>query len=426
MMGEFMNKSFLKALYNTKKQISDICFMFKTRTKPTYFTRNSAKMSFIEATHFILRNICKSLQIDLNDFFEEFKKSGAYMTKQAFSQLREKIKPSAFTLLNDNFINWFYGDGDFKRFKDFRLLSIDGSITEVPNTEKTREYFGYYHNQSEKKLARAMVNVIYDIENDLIVESNICNWKTAERDVAIELITQLENKGFKNDLILFDRGYPSKKFISFLESKGIKYLMRIKNKKFSTLFDNANENDQIINVNYEGKTLVIRVINIILQTGEVEKLITNVYDKNYSNEDFRELYFKRWGIEVKYNQLKSIYEIEKFSGTGPIAIMQDFYATIYLSNMMALAKNEANEKINTKKIGLKYEYKVNMNILIPKIRKILIECLLTDDEKRRIKIFDDAMSIIIRNLVPIRPNRSFPRKEPSRKNKYPQNRKRSM
>jgi hypothetical protein len=421
-----MDKSFLNALKNTKEQISDIYFMFKTRTKSTYFTRNSAKMSFVEVTHFILRNICKSLQIDLNDFFEEFKKNSLSITKQAFSQIREKISPLAFIDLNDNFINWFYSDGTFKKFKGFRLLAVDGSITEVPNTEKTRSFFGHYNNQSEFKLARSMVSVIYDIENDLIVESNICNWKTAERDATKELITQLEYKGFKNELILFDRGYPSKNFISFLESKGIKYLMRVKNKKFSTQIDNANEDDQIIFVDYEGKTLTIRVINIILPTGEVEKLITNLYDKNFSNEDFKKLYFKRWGIEVKYNQLKSIYELEKFSGTSPIAIMQDFYATIYLSNLISLAKSEANLKISKEKTGLKYEYKANMNILIPKIRKILIECLIIDDENKRIKIFDNAMNIIIKNLVPIRPNRNFPRKEPSRKNKYPQNRKRSM
>jgi hypothetical protein len=202
--------------------------------------------------------------------------------------------------------------------------------------------------------------------------------------------------------------------------------MRVKNKKFSALFDNANEGDQTIYIDYEGKTLIIRVINIILPTGEIEKLITNVYDKDFSNEDFKKLYFKRWGIEVKYNQLKSIYEIEKFSGSSSIAIMQDFYATIYLSNLISLAKNEANLKICKEKTGLKYEYKANMNILVPKIRKILIECLLTDDDNNRIKIFENAMSIIIKNLVPIRPNRNFPRKEPSRKNKYPQNRKRSM
>lgn len=167
--------------------------MLKTRTKPTYFTRNSAKMNFTDDVYFILRNITRTMQIELDNFFKENKESITTMIKQAFSQLREKIDPEAFIDLNNNFINWFYGDGEFKTYKGFRLLSVDGSITEVPNTEKTRECFGYYNNQSERKLARAIVSVIYDVENDLILESNICNWKTAERDVTKELIVRLEN-----------------------------------------------------------------------------------------------------------------------------------------------------------------------------------------------------------------------------------------
>lgn len=214
----------------------------------------------------------------------------------------------------------------------------------MPNTEKTREYFGYYSNQSERKLARAMVSVIYDAQNDLILESKICNWKTAERDVAKELIECLENKEYENDLIIFDKGYPSKDFISFLDKKGLKYLIRINRNKFSTQFDNASKADQTVHIKYKGKILYVRVINIVLKTGEIEKLITNVYDESFIIEDFKELYFKRWGVEIKYNQLKSRYELENFSGSKPIAVMQDFYSAIYLSNMMALAKSEANEK----------------------------------------------------------------------------------
>ncbi|SMD17140.1 hypothetical protein SAMN04488500_1481, partial [Sporomusa malonica] len=139
-----------------------------------------------------------------------------------------------------------------------------------------------------------------------------------------------------------------------------------------------------------------------------------------------ELYFKRWGIEVKYSQLKSRYELENFSGVNPIAILQDFYATIYLSNLMAIAKAEANENAESNKEGLKYEYKVNINILISKMTQTLIECFYEDDLEKRMSLFDKAMKNITKNLVPIRPNRSFPRREPSRKNKYPVNKKRSL
>jgi hypothetical protein len=421
-----MKKNFLNAVKNTKAQIENINFMLKTRTKNTYFTRVCGKMSFKEAIYFVLKRNTKTLQIELDEFFKDNVESVKPMTKQAFSQLRDKINPEAFIDLNDNFINWFYDDGEFKRYRGFRLLCVDGSITEVPNMQKTRDYFGSYNNQSDRELARSMVSVIYDVENDFILESKICNWKTAERDAAKELIERLEKKGFQNDLIIFDRGYPSKDFISFLEGKGLKYLIRIKRNKFSTQFDNANLPDQTVEVVHGDKSLKVRVINVILQSGEIEKLITNIHDESFTNDDFKVLYFKRWGVEVKYNQLKSRYELENFSGISPIAIMQDFYSAIYLSNMMTLAKNEANEDIRTQKTGLNYEYKANMNILIPKIRQVLIECLLTDDLNIRNKIFDEAMSVITKNLVPIRPDRSFTRKEPSRKNKFPTNRKRTM
>ena len=202
--------------------------------------------------------------------------------------------------------------------------------------------------------------------------------------------------------------------------------MRVKVNKFQTDIDNATEPDQIVSLIHKDNTLKVRIINVTLSTGETEKLATNIMDPNFTNEEFKALYFKRWGIEVKYSQLKSRYELENFSGVNPIAIRQDFYATIYLSNLMSIAKSEANETAASKQDGLKYEYKVNMNILIPKMTRTLIGCFYEENIEKRAMLFDRAMETITKNLVPIRPDRSFPRKEPSRKNKYPTNKKRSM
>jgi hypothetical protein len=213
---------------------------------------------------------------------------------------------------------------------------------------------------------------------------------------------------------------------TFLEDKNVKYLMRVKVNKFHPYFDKSNEPDQIIKVMHNHEILTLRIINVSLPTGETEKLVTNIMESDVTVEDFKILYYKRWGIEVKYSQLKSRYELENFSGVNPIAIMQDFYATIYLSNLMAMAKAEANEKIASDAKGLQYEYKVNMNVLISKMTKTMIRCLYEDNLEKRNVLFDKAMQIIVRNLVPIRPDRSFPRKEPSRKTKYPVNKKRSL
>lgn len=415
----------MRSLEILRNQINDPIFMFENRLKNSYFTRESAKMSFKDAIVFILKGLKKTLQIEIDEWFELL--SGEVtMTKQAFSQLRQKIKPDAFIQLNDKYISWLYDGDEYNKFKNYRLLSIDGSIIDIPNTADNREYFGSHHNKSHRQQARAMVSVIYDIENDFILESDIRTWNSAEREIAKELIEKLETKGFKNDLFLFDRGYPSKDMFEFLENKKLKYLMRVKVNKFQTDLDSANETDQVVTLVHNDRKLTLRVINVVLSTGEIEKLVTNIMDTEFTTQDFKTLYFKRWGIEVKYNQLKNKYELENFSGVNPIAILQDFYATIYLSNLMSMAKAEANKNAIIKKEDLKYEYKINTNILISKMTRILIECFYEDDLKKRTKLFNKAMGHIIKNLVPIRPDRSFPRVAPSRKNKFSNNKKRSM
>ena len=261
-----MLKNFITAIEIAKEKIADPVFMFSNRKKATYFTKDTAKMSFKDAIYLLLKGLRKTLQIEIDDWFDFLDKDNT-MTKQAFSQLRQKIKPDAFKELNDNFISWFYDDNNYKKYKGYRLLAIDGSITEIPNTSSNREHFGYYHNQSDRQQARSMVSVIYDIENDYILESDIRSWKAAERDLAKELIERLETKEFKNDLFLFDRGYPSKDMFGFLERKELKYLMRVKVNKFHPDFDKANERDQIIKLPYKNETLTLIIINVVLSSG---------------------------------------------------------------------------------------------------------------------------------------------------------------
>ncbi|WP_105177090.1 transposase [Clostridium cagae] len=101
---------------------------------------------------------------------------------------------------------------------------------------------------------------------------------------------------------------------------------------------NSPKEDQIIEVKHNQVTLKIRVINLKLDSGITEILITNIFDEGFSVADFKELYFKRWAIEVKYNELKNKLQIENFTGKTQMAVEQDFYATIYLANMVSLAK----------------------------------------------------------------------------------------
>jgi hypothetical protein len=421
-------KSFYsEGLKITSQMFNDIIFLCETRTKKSYFTRiGNNKMDFKSVLGFILNFVKKTIQVELDNFLEAVKGPNVTMTKQAFSEARKKISPTAFIKMSDAIIKWFYKDTDYKTFKGYRLTAIDGSVLQLTNTQKLRDEYGYVTNKSGK-IARALSSGIYDIENDMMITSKITRYDTSERDLAKDHINKLEELGFKNDLIIFDRGYPSKEIISFIEDKKIKYLMRSK-VNFIKELKTATKEDQIIEVKHNSQILKIRVLRFMLNSEIEEILLTNVMDKNLGIAEFKELYFKRWSIEVKYDELKNRLEIEDFTGATPIAIEQDFYASIYLSNMVALAKKDANISINKNNKGkeLKYEYKVNTNILIGKMKNSLVLMLLEDRPRKRNKMFKKVMREISRNIIPIRPNRSRTRKMGTILSKYSITRKRSL
>ena len=66
--------------------------------------------------------------------------------------------------------------------------------------------------------------------------------------------------------------------------------------------------------------------------------------------------------------IKNKLEVENFSGYSEIAIKQDFYAQILLFNIIEDIKNTANREIQEEREKsmktYKYEYIVNLNILI--------------------------------------------------------------
>lgn len=409
---------YAEVLEITNKVIRDVCFMLENRMKSTYFTRSTGKMNFKDLIIFALNFVKKSLQIELDSYFKNIKGVEPNMTKQAYSQARQKISPKAFIMLNEAIIKWFYKNDDFNTYRDYRISAIDGSVLELNNSERLREAFGYVENTTVK-VARALSAGIYDIENDMLITSKITRYSVSERDLAVELIEQLKELGLRNDLILFDRGYPSTKLIRYLESNKIKYLMRVQ-RKFLKVVNETKEPDEIVEVKTGDEILKIRVIKFMLDSGIEEVLISNLTDKNFDVMDFKKLYFKRWGIELKFDELKNRLQIENFTGDTQIAIEQDFYATIYLSNMAAIAKAEANQDVLQANEGkeLKYEYKVNTNILIGKLRDSFVMALLQDDANKRKKMVDKILIEIQKNTIPIRPDRSYERNMELKRNKY--------
>jgi len=375
--------------------------------------------------YFLLSMIHESSQNALERFFA-MKGEDIYMSQQAFSLARQKIKWEAFRELYELTVNGHYENyqDEIQRWNGYRIHAVDGSKLSLPNDEPLREYYGT--SGAGNKSPTAQGSMLYDIFNDLVVDARIEPMSVDERTLAslhIEQLAGLESFKEWQELILFDRGYPSFALIQELIGKKIRYVMRVR-EKFSTKIDALSRGDHFITLESGEEQIQVRVLKFRLSSGAEETLITDILEKKHGMKAFKALYFKRWPIETKYDELKNKLEIENFSGRLVDNIRQDFYAAMILTNLAAEFYKEAQAEVEQaqKGKGNKWRYQVNVNHAIGVLKDRLIQALLIDDRIKRSEKFDEVIMLLEKRLVPIRPNRSLPRTVP-RKAKFHHNHK---
>jgi hypothetical protein len=402
----------------TKMTVESPAYKEKAREKPTDFMRER-KMGFKELLYFLLSMINESSQNALERYFLKIGKDELSMTQQSFSEARQKLKWEAIQELFDVITNEIY-TGYTERWNDYRVMAIDGSKVALPSDKKLRKYFETAGAGSTSVTAQG--SMLYDVYNHTVVDALLEPMSTDERTLAVRHIEKLQNMAsFGKELIIFDRGYASIELINTLIKANISFVMRVR-RKFNTNIDAAQSDDSIILLGENGeKVTAVRVVKFALSDGEIETLITNLWDQELDGEAFKALYFKRWPIETKYDELKNKLEIENFSGRTIKAIKQDFYATMYLSNMASAFYWEAQEKVveERKDKDNKYEYHVNVNHEIGVLKDKLIVAIIEPDDLKRNKLIDKILEKLSNRVTPFRPNRSIPRnKTPRKANPY--------
>jgi hypothetical protein len=257
------------------------------------------------------------------------------------------------------------------------------------------------------------------------VDAAIGKAGSSERDFALQHMKKLlDIKRTEKKLLIFDRGYPSADFIRELESDGLHYLMRVR-RKWNLEVDEVSSRDSVIEIKLNETTTKLRVVKFQLPSGEIETLISNIFELDF--EEFPKLYFKRWPVETKYDALKNKLELENFTGYTENVILQDFWATMYLSNMTAIAREEANAEIRKEREskGNRYEYVSNLSQVIATLREYLARACFAKSAEEQQNYLNFIMVAIKRSVVPVRPNRTVKRPASPRKTKFHHNRKQS-
>lgn len=207
----------------------------KGRKMDKAFTR-TRKLPFDKFCMSILAKKGKTLTMELNDFFDDIAEAEDCISKQDFSKQRCNLNPEVFKVLNQEYVGQIYKAGEYEKLNGYIVTAIDGSITEIPNTKLLQEEYGYIKSSDKadvKLCARARVSGIFDVINEVMIDSKIDRYDSSERELAKENIDEMLTilKG-KKSILLFDRGYFSIELMYYLEKRGLKYLFRLKKNNY--------------------------------------------------------------------------------------------------------------------------------------------------------------------------------------------------
>lgn len=395
--------------------------IFSKNYKNKYFSENSAAFSrtrcmpFQELVAFLFQRSTYSMDIKLDQWFQKwFPEKTNVVSRQAISKARQKLPVEIFHDALKLSAQMFLKNKHKKDWNGYQIYAVDGTNLQIPTTPETLSEFGASSNGYGICHAQASASALYDVMNDIILDSVICPYKMDERTMAEMLLDSVMTDEYKkNSIVLFDRGYPSYQFLGYLFDHEIYFVIRAK--KEMTRLRNLSKKDGEVYRKCGKKCRTIRTISLMLDEDNEEYLITNIPKEKIELEKFKQLYFLRWGIEGKYGEWKTRIEVENFSGTKSICIKQDYYISLFLSNICSLVKQEADKRYHGKTVNGK-EYQARRSYLIYQINHHISGILLRKVESQQ--MIENIVEMSKKKRSQIRRNRKCERNQNLHRRKY--------
>jgi hypothetical protein len=411
----------------TKKLLKDEEFKSHHRTSPKVFLRER-KLTFSLVILLIMQKTMKSIQLLLNEVFGQLDLDPA--TNSAFTQARSHLKHTAFIELNQKaIVAEYYPDGNYQRYQGFRLLAIDGSKLRLPDSCEIQEVFGTIKtplgkdNQIIGKHAHGLASVCYDVLNKIVIDSQLGKARAYEVDLAVLHLPATQT----HDLLLLDRGYASYQWLATCVQHQRHFVVRGSAGSFKTarqMLEGLGADSQIVDLTPSFRqrlavmtlglpsVLTVRFVRVKLPHGELEVLVTNLLDeKQFPTSSFSRLYHLRWGVETLYGVVKTRLQLEHFSGLTAESVRQDFFATIFITNLESVLTEEATTQLKKKTTKNLHPQQVNQAVSFNAIKNYVIALFYLENNSE--EILRQLTQLFLTNPSSVRPQRSIPRRQRS-------------
>ena len=346
----------------------------------------------------------------------------------AFVQQRKKLLPRAFFELFHRFTDALDAP---KRFRGYRLLAVDGtSLKSTSYPEDADAYRPGTERQHGWNLYH--INALYDLENGIYTDALVQKEHTKNEDAA--LCEMAGRSAIPEPVILLaDRGYEAYNSFARLEQRGWKYLIRLKDRNrtyaYGITLPDQLEFDLPVRVTLGRLTVrqlerrgipvpeaycrlpnqvpfddlepgsagfylfSARIVRLLLHDGSTETLITNLDPAQSPPDVLRSLYARRWGIETSFRQLKYTVGMVHLHSKRPELILQEIMSAFIIFNFAQAAA----WGVDTTRGKSKYKRRVNFSDAVYFCCRVLRGVLF------------DVIRFLERNLLPCRPDRSYPR-----------------
>jgi hypothetical protein len=351
-------------------------------------------------------------------------------TVSALVQQRAKLLPEAMAFVFSQVVKAFPCR---ETIDGYRLVACDGSDLNYPaNPLETDTFFQTDENARGYNLLH--LNVLYDVCSKRYTDAILQPGRCADE---IGAFVTMIDRFPADDKVIFtaDRGYESYNVMAHIIEKGMRFLIRVKNPRSSgvlsclrlpenTAFDmlfhielTKKQTKQVkanpARYRFVPKTsrfdfcdlhhtyfypLDFRVVAVELSPGYFEYLVTNLDASLFPPAKLKHLYRLRWGVESSFRDLKYTIGLSGFHSKRAEFIAQEVFARLILYNLCELVASHAA----LPKVSKSLVYQLNFSAAVHIFRRVFF---LAPDESPT-----DVVSLIRSFLLPVRPNRSDPRK----------------
>ena len=390
---------------------------------PRDFSRQRL-LTFERVALFFLQGACSSLRFGMQQLLQSLLGNGGFqsgltVSRQAVSKACRKFPYQAFVSLQQQAVDTFYAQRDTPRWMGLRLVGVDGTKVRLPRTSTMAQAFGTQTNDRKRARPMALMVAHYDVLARVPLCAELSPCSMGERFLAERLLAGRN----QDDLLLYDRGFPSYSLFALHQARGVPVCMRLPRRFHPaveafigngaaeheiTLIPTAKQRKDAQALGIEPEPVTLRLVCVRLKSGEVEVLATSLRDtQSYPAHLFKDLYAKRWGIEEGFKALKPWAKLEVFRTEQVSAVYQEVHARWLMLTLTAISNQLVQGRVEQQMSHRQQDYKVNVLASLRKFRDQLYRLWrgLADQD-----LFDAFLEWVADDANAVRPGRSYKRK----------------